>query len=636
MAFATAKIHNRDIDWVNLATLAGAILLVQLLFWLFIKPVLIDKPETEFESYQPYEISEAAISEPEYTALASAKFKPVEDFGSWHCCELGYRALRYHVDLKTVPEKGLGLYPNNNTDNHAIYVNGRFVAGEGDMTLPTIRYGALLRKIYHIQPSALKTGRNEIAILLVRDGVPYFDYNRPLIGEYESMQEAMSTAMFFADPYKFMVLGIVALIALFSFIILVRAERKTEIFWFFLLSASWSALSLYYVWIDRPMHGAAHMSFYFCTALLLAIAWFGWADSWSSKKMIWPKWIAIAAYLILAPIMVASLYLLPSGPNFDRAGEILDYAGIAFAAATIVRIAYGFMSSAEDRHWEAAIMILLAVLLLLNAITELTHSINMGYVSRTQPFLIVGFAIAFFARNFRLFQSSAQINALLQTQLDERTAELQKAHVREKEFIRLEAHGHERQRIMRDMHDGLGSHLMSMLMMAKRGKADHQDYAEGLQQVIDEMRLMIDSMDSVGESLKSALAMFRKRVMPRVKGAGFAFDWNMAEDSPLPDYGPRDVLQIFRILQEAVTNALKHSGGDRIDIAISPAPNPQWALQIMITDNGKGLSGPKGRGRGLGNMEVRAASIGAKVEISSDEKGTSVILSLPEHSARQD
>ena len=613
----------------NLFKLAVAILLVQLVFWFVIKPVLIDPPSFNFERFTPHTISEAALTEPTLAAALEAEFLPLEDFGTWHCCEPGYRALRYSVDLEAVPEMGLGLYPNVNADNLAIYVNGHFVAGEGDMTLPEIRYGALLRKTYHIQPSALQSGRNEIMILLVRDGVPYFDYMRPLIGEYGSMTQALRRVMFLAGPYKYMVLAAVALIAVFALIVLVRSHRKTEILWFFLLSASWSLLSLYYVWMDRPMHGAAHMSFYFCVALLLAVAWFGWADSWSKNKMKWPGRIAIAAFVILAPAMVASLYLLPSGPNYDTAGTILDYAGIAFGLATIARIAWGFFGAREDRYWEAAIMILLALLLTLNAVTELTHAINMGFVSRTQPFLIIAFAAAFFARNYRLFQSSAQINELLQVQLDQRTAELAQAHARETELVRLEAHSAERQRIVRDMHDGLGSQLMSMLMMAKRGKASQDDIVEGVQNVIDEMRLMIDSMDSVGESLSSALAIFRRRMVPRIEAAGFTCDWQMADDCPLPDYGPRDVLQIFRILQEAVTNSLKHSGGDRISIRIGAGNDAAWPTCIVLADNGKGQALREGPGRGLANMRARAAGIDAHLDIATTPTGVIVTLDLP-------
>lgn len=614
----------------SLVRLVVAIIVIQLLFWLAVKPVLIDRPAINFETYQPYGIAEAGIDTPDYAAISKVTFTSVPDFGTWHCCEIGYRALRYSVDLEAVPEKGLGLYPNINTDNLAVYVNGLFVAGEGDMTLPNIRYGALLRKIYHIQPGVLKAGRNEFTFLLVRDGVPYFDYNRPVIAEFGVMSEALSTRMFFFGPYKYMVLTAVSLIAFFAFIVLMRSSRKTEVFWFFLLSASWSALSLYYVSMDRPVHGAGHMSFYFCAALMLAVAWFGWADSWSKRRMVWPRRIAVAAFVILAPAMVASLYLLPSGPNYDIAGMILDHASIVLGLATIARIAWGFVDSAEDRHWEAAIMILLAMLLVLHALTELTQALNMGYLSLTQPLLIIAFATAFFARNYRLFQSSAQINELLQSQLDERTEELARAHMREKELVRLEAHGAERQRLMRDMHDGLGSHLMSMLMMAKRGTAKPADFVEGIQSVIDEMRLMIDSLDSVGESISSALSIFRKRVMPRVQSAGFRFDWTMAEDCLLPVYGPRDVLQIFRILQEAVTNSLRHSGGDHIAVAIERGKLPGYPMRITITDNGVGMSGTEGLGRGLANMQSRAKSVHASLDIASTATGTRVTLDLPD------
>jgi signal transduction histidine kinase len=225
-----------------------------------------------------------------------------------------------------------------------------------------------------------------------------------------------------------------------------------------------------------------------------------------------------------------------------------------------------------------------------------------------------------------LFRSSSQINDLLQAQLDQRTSELATAHDREKHLVRKQALDEERQRIMRDMHDGLGSHLMSMLMMASRGEAKHTEYADGLQLVIDEMRLMIDSMDSVGESLRAALTTFKRRIVPRAQGAGFTVNWNDQSGSDVPEYGPRDVLQIFRILQEAITNALKHSGGDTIDIDIEQSG--ENALQISVSDNGKGIEAPPERGRGLKNMRARANGIGAEFDLDSSDTGARITLIL--------
>jgi signal transduction histidine kinase len=253
------------------------------------------------------------------------------------------------------------------------------------------------------------------------------------------------------------------------------------------------------------------------------------------------------------------------------------------------------------------------------------------------PLLILAMTVAVFARSIRLFRSADQINQVLSDRLKVREAELEAAHGRERDLVRQQAHGEERQRILRDMHDGLGSQLMSMLLAARRGEAPPQQVAEGLQSVIDEMRLMIASMDSVGESLFAALALFRDRMSQRVGAAGFSLEWVNTYGADFPEYGPRPTLQVFRILQEAVTNALKHSGGNRIRVAIEPRPAGAGGVRIAISDNGRasGAGAPTlaGEGRGLTNMRTRAAAIGASLSIERAAEGVSVVLDLPDPAA---
>jgi signal transduction histidine kinase len=249
------------------------------------------------------------------------------------------------------------------------------------------------------------------------------------------------------------------------------------------------------------------------------------------------------------------------------------------------------------------------------------------YVSQSAPVLLFALVAAFIQRNFTLFQSARDLNTHLAERLAEREVELQAAQAREHDRVRLQAHNDERRRIMRDMHDGLGSQLMGMLLAARRGKAEPAVVAEGLQSVIDEMRLMIDSMDSVGESLASALTTFQDRVRPRVEAAGFALAWTGLVDTPLPDYPPRVVLQVFRILQEAVNNALKHSGGDRIEIGVGQ-DSEAGAVRLTVSDNGKGYSGASASGHGLRNMKTRATLIGASLTIDASDTGTDVVLIL--------
>jgi signal transduction histidine kinase len=88
-------------------------------------------------------------------------------------------------------------------------------------------------------------------------------------------------------------------------------------------------------------------------------------------------------------------------------------------------------------------------------------------------------------------------------------------------------------------------------------------------------------------------------------------------------------MNIYRIIQESVNNALKYAGADEIEVNISKEEN---LYLIAIVDNGKGFSLSEiEMGNGLNNMKKRAREIGGELLINSKEKkGTTVSLRLPE------
>jgi two-component system, NarL family, sensor histidine kinase UhpB len=152
---------------------------------------------------------------------------------------------------------------------------------------------------------------------------------------------------------------------------------------------------------------------------------------------------------------------------------------------------------------------------------------------------------------------------------------------------------------------------------------------EGIQSVIDEMRLMINSMDSVGESLAVALATFHERVEARIEAAGRTLVWVDQSGGKFPDYSAREVLQVFRILQEAVGNALKHSSGKTITVLIVRCPDPAFPIRITVSDDGAGMGAKPRKGRGLDNMRARAEAVGGSIFLSNSGHGLSVQLDIP-------
>lgn len=608
----------------QLGKLAIAVFVVQAFFWLIFNPVFV---QPESGSVEPYAVSNpqiATLEAPTKTALSEADFSPLPDGAI--VAPRGYGALRLSVEIPQVPETGVGVLENGPGDNIMLFANGHLIYGEGEMELPFNSYDHLTRKRIRIPAVALQNGANTIEIVHTQElGVEYVP-GLPLVAEYRSVERAFGWKQFLMNDARVIAATLGFLLAFLAFVALVRSDAKRTLFWLFALTLLWPLRNIFQLWPDIPLHGAIRPLSYGLVTIGLATAWPMFVDAWTDRSIRLFRLLVVAIFGIGA-LSIGYWALISNDPAaFTSIENILDISGLVLMAATLGRFVWHIAKHKEERHWEAALLLMLASLMALFLINTLLWDRHVGYLNLGQPLFLVAFAVAYFARNFRLFQSSKQLSDTLQAQLDERTEALEQAHRRETEFVRKEAHDHERQRIMRDMHDGLGSNLMSMLLAARRGEAKPEKVAEGLQSVIDEMRLMIDSMDSVGDSLASALATFRERTQSRVENAGFSFEWKSGDDVQLPLLGPRNVLQVFRIMQEAVTNALKHSGGSSIAVEIARA---EGRAQIAIRDDGQGMEDVRVVGHGLDNMQSRAGAIGADLKIESDGEGASVILTLP-------
>jgi signal transduction histidine kinase len=194
----------------------------------------------------------------------------------------------------------------------------------------------------------------------------------------------------------------------------------------------------------------------------------------------------------------------------------------------------------------------------------------------------------------------------------------------------------ERQRLMQDMHDGMGSSLVTALLVVESGQSKPDMIADVLKNCIDDLKLTIDSMEPVQADLLLLLATLRFRLGPRLEHAGIALLWEVSDVPAMEWIDPRNGLHILRILQEAFTNIIKHSGATEIRVAT--AVDSDW-VTVRIADNGRGFSVEDNignHGKGLANQQRRAASIGAQIAWTSDSCGTVLTLRLPilSHSTR--
>lgn len=235
------------------------------------------------------------------------------------------------------------------------------------------------------------------------------------------------------------------------------------------------------------------------------------------------------------------------------------------------------------------------------------------------------------ARRYRGAIDDAEVlNASLEQRLAERERELDASHAQLRRVEVESARHQERQRLMRDMHDGLGSSLMSSLALAERGAVDHEFVLRTLREAVDELKLTIDSLEPIERDLVTLLATLRYRIGPRLAKAGLDVEWDMPDLPKLEWMDAAAALQILRIVQESIANVVRHARASRLQVAAAAVGGE---VRVTIADDGIGYDAEalarSPTGRGLRNLRHRATQLGAGIEMSSGSTGTVVSLHLP-------
>jgi PAS domain S-box-containing protein len=196
----------------------------------------------------------------------------------------------------------------------------------------------------------------------------------------------------------------------------------------------------------------------------------------------------------------------------------------------------------------------------------------------------------------------------------------------------------ERARIARELHDGLGQQIGALLFLMNGLHRDLQSanvaQAETVGQLCTELstaltqarRLAHDlyAVQATPEGLVEALENLAERVHAE-RGIACAF----AGEKTVLVQNQAAASHLYRIAQEAMHNALKHSRATRIDIELRRLPP---GLELRVCDNGIGFpEQPASRGLGLRTMEQRARLIGGRLKVHARaDGGVEVLCSVPD------
>ncbi|MGC1174182.1 sensor histidine kinase [Polaromonas sp.] len=252
----------------------------------------------------------------------------------------------------------------------------------------------------------------------------------------------------------------------------------------------------------------------------------------------------------------------------------------------------------------------------------------------TNPYAIIGLFVMFSHIMYRRYTGAIgeveRANANLAQRLQARESELEQSHQRLRAVEQQQMLSNERQRLMQDMHDGLGSSLTSAIRSVERGGMSDARMTQVLKDCMDDLKLAIDSMEPVEADLLLLLATLRFRLEPRLEDTGVALLWEINELPTLDWLDPSAALHILRIVQESVANILRHTHATEIRVSTA---SEGAGVQVIIEDNGQGFDVEKAlseaTGRGLSNQQRRAQAIDGTVAWISGPAGTRFTLWLP-------
>lgn len=573
--------------------------------------------------------------------LSPAHVPPADDNRQWHTVSLpddwrarrpaygGYAWYRVVVPLESKPSGLWAVYLPHVNMNAAVYLNGHYLGSGGPFEPRTARNWN--RPLYFPAPAGLlHAGDNVVHVRVKADAWAFGLLGRFYVAPDHLLREAYTAQYRIQITFvEIITLTLVALAILIG-VVWLRRRHDACYGWFALASLIWAFnnANLFVVQVPLPPR-----------------LW-EWA---ANISLIW---------MVLAMLMFMLRYLGQPRPRIERLMFSVALIGSALAPAlperwffpflqvcfvlmlgfSVYVLSLAFVTFMRERSAGSGMLSVVGLTLVVAGAHDLLLQLEWfdratrrsSHQGSLVLFLVIGGILV------KRFMHALHLAETLSRDLERRVAdkhlELQRNYERVRELEREQVLVAERERITRDIHDGMGGQLIAALAVLEAGGAQLSErLAEALHAALDDLRLMIDSLDPVDQDLGTVLGMFRNRMEPRLQAVGLVFHWRVEDIPPIAGLGPHTVLQVLRILQEAMCNAMRHAQARSITVSAysRSGEDGRPGVIVELADDGSGLPPDLHEGRGMSNMRRRAGAIGASFEIVSRATGTAVCLWLP-------
>lgn len=510
-----------------------------------------------------------------------------------------------------------------------IRVNGAVVARDASLVEPLSRSWNVPYYI-RLPPPLLREGTN-IVLVRVSGLAQYAPGLGPVqVGSAVTLHKDYEAQRWIRQRMGFLSLGIGITLGLFFLVLWLMRRSEVAYGWYAAQQLAWMPIS-WNVVATSPWPFATTDPYQNVTEVavpLFAGCWTIFVLRFCERR--WPRrelamWCAIA-------IASAAIVLAPHTAKAIARDAVNAFSLLITLNADVLFMWFAWQGKRTDQRvlslcaGAALVAGMHDVLAVAGVIRDTTN-----YASLTVQLTVVGVAVVLawnFARSLRRIEG---FNVELQRNVEVARSELAGSLLRQHELELVQARLGERVNLAHDLHDGLGGMLIGNIAALEQAPAtvSSRKMLDTLRELRDDLRLIIDtaSAQHYGEhSLTDLLAPLRHRMTRLFEAHDIDARWRVENLDGFYMTTTQN-LDLLRILQEALTNVLKHAHANAVEVDVL---NDGRALNVEVRDNGHGIHAPNaGEGTGMRSMRSRARRLGATFSIGSQPGVTIVRLRMP-------
>lgn len=586
------------------------------------------------------DFSETVYSFPQAWYLNSTIVTPPAENLDWQQVNLPDRWYQSHPDddypawyrmdfVINKTSQAWGIYITAINTNGVIWLNGKRIGDGGQMQPPAARNWH--RPLYfNVPEDTLQQGNNSLYIQFLPKQSRLGYLGRVYIGHDAILKPVYTKATLFKQT--FIGTSTVLLLSFGVFISLLWFKRRQDSLygWFSAACFAWSVFVFDMYVQNIPVAERIWDPLVFAAVGWLVIFMIIFFHRFWNKRF--QRFERIL--LVFGCIGSLSLYLTGEGNFYVVSSLIWDNIVLALSLYMTWFILNQCIKHPSLEGWTLVMGTLIVVIfgiydnLIQMSILDMDRTRLLPYGA---PFMLGIIVWMLVNRFITALEETEILNRELDQRVYEKTVEVTEKYSQIKQIEEEKIIAQERERIMRDMHDGTGMHLVAALAQVDKGNINKTVLGETLQNALDHIRLMIDSLDPVDEDIVAVLAMFRSRMEARLKYSGINILWEITDVPGIPGLSPEIVLQLMHMLHEIISNIIKHSGADTITFRTGfyDSTEASKSIFIEVIDNGCGYSEQVNEGRGIPNLYFRANCINAQLQLFNHNKGAVVRILLP-------